>query len=373
MGKIGMEEGEPIEHRFVTRAIENAQKRVEAHNFGDPQAAARVRRRHERAARRDLRLRRQVLAARSGASTSRRSWTGCSTGCSPPTAAGGNFLDAEEAAALTVGLRKQFSLDPAIAAEIPTLHRDQLRAVLGERVRAEYARREAEFGAEAMARLRQFLMLQNHRHALEGAPLRDGLAQGGDRPARVRAEEPLTEYKQEAFDLFDALFQRVREEAVEYLFAARPVREEELPVRRRQLPRQERHDAVSLTVAAAGAAGAEADAAAARQAPRESRGGEGVVHTVRRSSPRSAATTPARAGAGRNTRSAAARRRERERPGRPGRCSRRGRRPGGDAAGSAGPAATFRTASRGSTAAGTKAGARHGVVPLSLRCARPLR
>ncbi|MEN9938063.1 MAG: hypothetical protein RLZZ387_4642, partial [Chloroflexota bacterium] len=33
MDHLGMEEGEPIEHRFVTRAIENAQKRVEAQNF----------------------------------------------------------------------------------------------------------------------------------------------------------------------------------------------------------------------------------------------------------------------------------------------------------------------------------------------------
>jgi preprotein translocase subunit SecA len=33
MEKLGMEEGEPIEHTMVTRAIETAQKRVEAHNF----------------------------------------------------------------------------------------------------------------------------------------------------------------------------------------------------------------------------------------------------------------------------------------------------------------------------------------------------
>ncbi|MEI8188924.1 MAG: preprotein translocase subunit SecA, partial [candidate division NC10 bacterium] len=33
MEKLGMEEGEPIEHPWVTRAIETAQKRVEAHNF----------------------------------------------------------------------------------------------------------------------------------------------------------------------------------------------------------------------------------------------------------------------------------------------------------------------------------------------------
>ncbi len=33
MDKLGMEEGEPIEHSLVTKAIENAQKRVEGRNF----------------------------------------------------------------------------------------------------------------------------------------------------------------------------------------------------------------------------------------------------------------------------------------------------------------------------------------------------
>ena len=33
LGKLGMEEDMPIEHRLITKAIENAQTRVEAHNF----------------------------------------------------------------------------------------------------------------------------------------------------------------------------------------------------------------------------------------------------------------------------------------------------------------------------------------------------
>jgi len=33
MERLGMEEGEPIEHKLVTRAIATAQKRVENHNF----------------------------------------------------------------------------------------------------------------------------------------------------------------------------------------------------------------------------------------------------------------------------------------------------------------------------------------------------
>ena len=33
MKKLGMEDGEAIEHKWVSKSIENAQKRVEAHNF----------------------------------------------------------------------------------------------------------------------------------------------------------------------------------------------------------------------------------------------------------------------------------------------------------------------------------------------------
>ena len=33
MGKLGMEEDVPIEHKFISKAVENAQKKVEAHNF----------------------------------------------------------------------------------------------------------------------------------------------------------------------------------------------------------------------------------------------------------------------------------------------------------------------------------------------------
>jgi preprotein translocase subunit SecA len=111
-------------------------------------------------------------------------------------------------------------------------------------------------------------------------------------------KNPLTEYKSEAFDLFDALFQRVREDVVEYLFAARPVREEELPVRRRQTPRQERHDSVSLATVAQAGSEPEAAAEMARQAPRESRGGEGVAHTVRRAAPKVGRNDPCPCGSG---------------------------------------------------------------------------
>ena len=54
MSRIGMDDGVPIEHRWISRAIANAQKKVEAPQLRHPQASARIRRRDEQAARGDL-------------------------------------------------------------------------------------------------------------------------------------------------------------------------------------------------------------------------------------------------------------------------------------------------------------------------------
>ncbi|HEY6000737.1 MAG TPA: preprotein translocase subunit SecA [bacterium] len=303
MGKIGMEEGEPIEHRFVTRAIENAQKRVEAHNFEVRKQLLEYDDVMNEQRSVIYAWRRQVLAGEIGREDLLEIIDGLIDGLLAPYAAGGNFLDAEETAALAVALRKQFSLDAGIGGELGGKHREELRAFLVERVRAEHDRREAEFGAEAMGRLRQFLMLQiidslwkEHLYAMDS--LKEGIGLRG-----YGQKNPLTEYKKEAFDMFDALFQRVREDVVEYLFAARPVREEELPVRRRQVPREERHESVSLSasarqIATQEAGQAEGGAQFAAQAPRESRGGEGVAHTVRRAAPKVGRNDPCPCGSG---------------------------------------------------------------------------
>jgi preprotein translocase subunit SecA len=55
MQKLGMEEGEAIEHPWVTKAIENAQRKVEGRNFDIRKQPARIRRRRQRPAQGHLR------------------------------------------------------------------------------------------------------------------------------------------------------------------------------------------------------------------------------------------------------------------------------------------------------------------------------
>jgi preprotein translocase subunit SecA len=298
MGRIGMEEGQPIEHRFVTRAIENAQKRVEAHNFEIRKQLLEYDDVMNEQRGIIYAWRRQVLSGEIGREDVEQMIDELLDGLLAPYAEGASFLDAADAALLATALRKQFSLDGELPQLIQEKGRDELREALRERIRAEYARREADFGTEAMDRLRQFLMLQiidalwkDHLYAMDS--LKEGIGLRG-----YGQKNPLTEYKKEAFDLFEGLFQRVKEDTVEYLFAARPVREEELPVRRHQAPRQERHEAVTLQAAARSAAEGGGEAEFAAQAPAASRGGEGVVQTVRRATPKVGRNDPCPCGSG---------------------------------------------------------------------------
>ncbi len=77
-----------------------------------------------------------------------------------------------------------------VGGEQSALEADQLRERLIEDAHAAYERREEELGAEVDAGDRAAGAAQRHRPEVAGAPLRDGLSQGGRGAARVRAAEP---------------------------------------------------------------------------------------------------------------------------------------------------------------------------------------
>jgi preprotein translocase subunit SecA len=57
-----------------------------------------------------------------------------------------------------------------------------------------------------------------HGPPLARAPVRDGLPAGGHRAARHGQRDPLVEYQREGFDMFDAMMEAIKEEAVGFLF-----------------------------------------------------------------------------------------------------------------------------------------------------------
>jgi preprotein translocase subunit SecA len=296
MNRIGMEEGVPIEHRFVTKAIENAQKKVEGHNFEIRKQLLEYDDVMNQQREVIYTQRRQILKGEIGREEVEEMIADILKADLAPYAEGGGYLEEQESLELAAQLQKHFSLDGGLTATLTGKEREELEEFLRERVNAEFARREEDFGAESMKRLQQFLMLQiidtlwkEHLYTMDSLKEGIGLRGYGQR-------NPLTEYKKEAFDLFMAMVERVKEETVEYLFHARPVSEEALPMRRREQVTEEHREATGMAFAAGrsqAAAGAEG-----RGAPRESRGGEGVVKTVRRAAPKVGRNEPCPCGSG---------------------------------------------------------------------------
>jgi preprotein translocase subunit SecA len=298
MDKIGMEEGVPIEHRFVTKAIENAQKKVEAHNFEIRKQLLEYDDVMNQQREVIYTQRKQILSGEIGAEEVEEMMFDVLES-DLTVYSGAKFLDEQDALGLATQLHKHFSLEVDLAQELAQQEVEKVREVLRERILKEYAGRKEEFGQEMMARMQQFLMLQiidslwkEHLYTMDS--LKEGIGLRG-----YGQKNPLTEYKAEAFDLFMAMVQRVKEETVEYLLRARPVREEAMPLRRRGRIAQEEHrDTTGMAFAAGSSQVAASGEGGAPAPPREARGGEGAVKTVRRAQPKVGRNEPCPCGSG---------------------------------------------------------------------------
>ncbi|CBE67754.1 MAG: preprotein translocase subunit SecA [Candidatus Methylomirabilis oxygeniifera] len=219
MEKLGMEEGEPIEHSMVTRAIETAQKRVEAHNFEI--------RKHLLEYDDVMNTQRKIIYAER-----RRILDGEGL---PDTLAEmrGEVIDellslyanAEtypeqwDLAGLTEAVKRQFDLEISWSPEeVASLTVALLRDSLEERVLRAYEERDAKFGPELARYLERMVMLQVvdgqwKDHLLAMDHLKEGIGLRG-----YGQKDPLVEYKREGFAMFEAMIDRIKQQTIEYLY-----------------------------------------------------------------------------------------------------------------------------------------------------------
>jgi preprotein translocase subunit SecA len=260
MEKLGVEEGEVIEHGMVTGAISRAQKRVEAYNFD---------------IRKHLLEYDNVMNQQRTVVYDLRDKALLSTDMSESVLdqieeAVGERVD--KATGGAVGHRDEWNLrgladelayllmTPVLPAALGEA-RDhdallELAAAIGERA---YREREAQFTAEVLRELERHVYLftldehwRDHLYELDGLKGGIGLRAYGQR-------DPLIEYKKEAFTLFQTLLRDVREEFVERLFRVQLAPEVMREVERRPAPRQlvaQHAEAGSAFAAVAAPAGA---------------------------------------------------------------------------------------------------------------------
>ena len=234
MQKIGMEEDEPIEHGIISRAIENAQSRVESQNFSirkqlieyddvmNQQRTVIYQQRREALQGESLRsavmdmiedLVESVVVEYTGEKTYAEDW---------------------ELDALNQEIQKLFGMQPGLTVEsLGDTRQEELLDRLIETVKARYETRETEIGAHIMRDLENFLIRQTvdsywKDHLLNMDHLKEGIGLRG-----YGQQDPLVAYKREGHDLFEEMIGRIKEEAVRMLFHVQ-IREEDEIERLRQ-------------------------------------------------------------------------------------------------------------------------------------------
>ncbi|KAF0218993.1 MAG: preprotein translocase subunit [Geobacteraceae bacterium] len=239
MDMLKIEEGEAITHGLITRAIENAQKKVEAHNFDI--------RKHLIEYDDVMNKQREVIY------TQRKEIL-----------AGEEIRDSflEMVDEVVEDLATAYAIEKVPAAEwdwqgisesvykIFALHLDipaetvgrlspvSFRELLKEKVQEIFAGKLAEFGEEVMDHLIKVFMLQTidaqwKDHLLSIDHLKEGIGLRG-----YGQKDPKQEYKKEAFNLFMNMIVRIREEVVDKIFWVQLAREDDVERMEEQQKRQ---------------------------------------------------------------------------------------------------------------------------------------
>jgi len=233
MERLGMEEDVPIEHRMVSRAIENAQKKVEDHNFDMRKHILEYDDVMNQQRKVIYEQRRQILAGTDlkdeVLNLAEDLFDGVISFYCPEDA----YVETWDMTGLRDALAAKFSYR-LIDTDPHTLSRDEFRNNLWDALKKSYEDKEQEVGRELMAHLEKVFMLQAvdqqwKDHLLAMDHLKEGIGLRG-----YGQKDPLIEYKKEGFDMFEEMKLRIVETTVENLFRVRAAKGQEEEIERRQ-------------------------------------------------------------------------------------------------------------------------------------------
>jgi preprotein translocase subunit SecA len=249
MQRFGMKEDEAIEAGMLNRAIENAQRKVEAHNFDirkhllEYDDVANDQRRVVYAQRNELmeatEIGDTILDMRHAV------FTEVVNRYIPP----GSIDEQWEVPSLEKALEGEFGIDLPLGEwlkEDEQLHEEVLRERIIEAVDAHFDRKEAQTGPEVMRHFEKALMLnvldqQWKDHLASMDYLRQGIGLRG-----YAQKQPMQEYKRESFEMFTDLLERIKHEVIRILARVQVKAEEDVEAvearRRQEAPMQFRHD-----------------------------------------------------------------------------------------------------------------------------------
>jgi len=229
MQKLGMQEGEAIEHPWVTRAIENAQRKVEGRNFDirkqllefDDVANDQRKVIYEQ--------RNEIMDADDVHDIIEAMRTDVVNGIIDLYIPRESFEEQWDVQGLAEALEKEFGQKFDLAGWLeqdPSLHEETLRQRIHEAIETAYAHKEQLAGAEVLRHFEKAVMLQVlDGHWKEHLAAMDHLRQGIHLRGYAQ-KNPKQEYKREAFEMFGRLLEDVKRDVIGILSRVQ-VREEQ--------------------------------------------------------------------------------------------------------------------------------------------------
>jgi len=237
MDRLGLEEGQDIQHPLITRAIESAQKKVEAMNFDIRKQLLEYDNVMSKKREVVYKWRRKVLEGANLKDDILGMFEDLIddnlTLYAPPKA----YPEQWNWEAISEWLKRSFNISFSITPEdLRRMKQETLGKLVAERIIQAYDEREREMGEEMMRFIERMVTLQVvdtrwKDHLYDMDKLREGIG--------LRAygqKDPLIEYQKESEWAFDTMQQHMREEISGYIFRVKVVAEQ---ARARALPTKE--------------------------------------------------------------------------------------------------------------------------------------
>ena len=256
MEKLGMEKGQPIEHPMVSKAVANAQKKVEAHNFDIRKHLLEYDDVMNKQREVFYGLRREILNNKNHREMLLEMAEELVDELLNDIASEKIYPEEWDIQALDDYLMRQFSVQIKKQEEtlvigdgrhidLENCDREKLHNAVMDSVECCYATKEKGIDPNMMRQLEKMIMLQFvdnlwKDHLLGMDHLKDGVGLRG-----YAQKNPLTEYKKEGFEMFSKMMHQIREGVTEYLFKVQIEEGSEYPAEQNQSKKLVEHRGVS--------------------------------------------------------------------------------------------------------------------------------
>jgi len=237
MDRLGLEEGQDIQHPLITRAIERAQRKVEAMNFDIRKQLLEYDNVMSKKREVVYKWRRRILEGANLRDDILAMLEDLIDDKIMLYAPANVYPEQWNLEAISEWLKRSFNISFSVPPEdLKRMKQETLGKLIAERINQAYDEREREMGEEMMRFIERMVTLQVvdtrwKDHLYDMDKLREGIG--------LRAygqKDPLIEYQKESEWAFDTMQQHMREEISDYIFRVKVVAQE---ARARPMPRRE--------------------------------------------------------------------------------------------------------------------------------------